>query len=147
RESDGDGGREGERAAVAQGEGPGRRRHVRLPRAGQDLRVRPRGGGEHHHRPRRRRGSVGHPDQGHPQGSDLTHLRHGDPQARGQLRLPGHRGQRLWLRLAESALPVHICPEGGALLRGVVVPGGGGARRPHFHPAPGLHPHHPRTEQ
>lgn len=41
----------------------------------------------------------------------------------------------------------HPSPKSGAVLRGVVVPGRGGAGRAHLHPAAGFHPHHQRTEQ
>lgn len=37
--------------------------------------------------------------------------------------------------------------KGGAILRGVVVLGGGGPGRSYLHPPSGLHPHHQRTEQ
>lgn len=44
-------------------------------------------------------GIVGYSNQGHPQGSDITHIQHGYPKARGQLRLQGNWSERLWLWL------------------------------------------------
>lgn len=51
---------------------------------------------------------MGYPDQGHSQGSDITHVQHGHPEARSQLRLQGHRSERLRLRLPESTFSFYI---------------------------------------
>lgn len=53
-------------------------------------------------------GIVGYPNQGHPQGGDITHIQHGYPEARGQLRLQGHWSERLRVRLPQSAFSFDI---------------------------------------
>lgn len=53
-------------------------------------------------------GIVGYPDQGHTQGSDITHIQHGYPEARGDLWLQGDWSERLRLRLPEFTFSLHI---------------------------------------
>lgn len=63
----------------------------------------------------------------------------------------GHISEMTQIHACFLCLCLFLCrvfsPESVSVLRGVVVPGRGGAGRAHLHPAAGFHPHHQRTEQ